>query len=196
MDTPNDDGRIPVSRNDIVEPMPALDLMDLATEPGLPALDIHLGRAFADAAGVCLENREHGRGVVLHVYGVEERQFCLNWPETTDQVRRTHNDLQDATENGACGVAIVVARKVTGLAVIERSRKGTGFDYWLGKDVDTLFQNKSLLEVSGILNGDEAQIKDRLKQKKKQLGRSDATRLPAFACVVEFGKPQAHLVKR
>jgi hypothetical protein len=108
----------------------------------------------------------------------------------------TYADLQEATSFGACGVAIVVALEVTGLTVLQQARKGGGFDYWLGSRPEDLFQNASRLEVSGILEGDEPRIRSRINSKKKQTERSDGTGLPAFACVVEFSRPEAHLVKR
>jgi hypothetical protein len=52
--------------------------------------------------------------------------------------------------------------------VVERSRRGTGFDYWLGKKGDNNqlpFQNAVRLEVSGIRKGDDGKIKARAKQK-------------------------------
>lgn len=176
--------------------VPTLDLLLLGEPPGMPALDVATGRMYSDAAAVCLEDRDHAIGVHLSVAGVKRRKYCLNWAATTDQIRRSHNDVQDATRDGAYAVALMVARDVTGLLAIEQSRKGTGFDYWLGRDEATLFQDKARLEVSGILNGDESQVKGRLQVKRKQLGRSDATRIPGYACVVEFSQPQAHLVKR
>src|ERR1035438_522994 len=41
------------------------------------------------------------------------------------------------------------------MVVVLRSRKGTGFDYWLGKGGDAAFAAKARLEVSGILDGGE-----------------------------------------
>jgi hypothetical protein len=176
--------------------VPTLDLLLLCEPPGMPALDVATGRMYADAAAVCLEDRAHSVGVHLSVAGLKRGKYCLNWATTTDQIRRSHNDLQDATRDGTYAVALMVARDVTGLQAIEQSRKGTGFDYWLGENATTLFQDKARLEVSGILNGDDSQVKGRLQVKRKQLRRSDETRLPGYACVVEFSHPQAHLVKR
>lgn len=72
--------------------------------------------------------------------------------------------------------------------MIERSSKGTGFDYWLGT-VDTMekipFQNKVRLEVSGIRKGDDSRVKARVKQKKEQTKLSDG-KYPAYTIVVEF----------
>lgn len=180
----------------MAKPPAIIDLLTLGEPPGLPALDIATGRMFADAAAVCLEHNEHASGACLAVLGVKRRKYCLNWPSTTDQIRRSHNDLQDATTHGAYAVAISVAKEVTGLTVVNQSRKGTGFDYWLGDDEDNLFQEAARLEVSGILKGEDTHIKTRLRVKKKQMARSDSLKLTGYACVVEFSRPQAHLVKR
>jgi len=176
--------------------LPVLNLNELGKPPGYPALTVARGGALAEAAAVCLENQRHKSGRTLRVFGLKTAEYRLTWPSVTKQMQSTHNDLQDATRDGACAVAIALARKQTGLLVVQQSRKGTGFDYWLGKDADTLFQDKSRLEVSGILNGNESQIASRLQQKKKQTQQSDSLGLPAFVCVVEFGAPQAHLEKR
>lgn len=109
-----------------------LDLCCLGERPGLPALSIAKGQSYAEAAAICLEDRSHIQGVVLDVKGSHTRQYCLRWPPVTQQLKDTYNDLQDATCDGAYGVAIVVARDITGLTVLQQSRKGTGFDYWLG----------------------------------------------------------------
>ncbi len=173
-----------------------LDLNALGKPPGLPALSVAKGQALAEAASVCLEHQHHKSGKTLKVTGVKPVEYRLDWPAVTRQMKMTHNDLQEATADGACAIAISLARELTGLNVVERSRKGTGFDYWLGKDAGTLFQSKSRLEVSGILKGDKTTIERRLRQKLNQTKRSDDLNLPALVCVVEFGTPQAQLVKR
>ena len=92
----------------------------------------------------------------------------------------------------AYGVAILLILQLTTLTVIERSRKGTGFDYWLGSQDSTTmlpFQRMARLEVSGIRKGNRSQIKARVKQKTEQTGVSDAEGLPAYIIVVEFSRP-------
>jgi hypothetical protein len=101
--------------------------------------------------------------------------------------------MQEATELGACGVAILVVKEATAKVVVERSKKGTGFDYWLGDTSDDNglpFAGASRLEVSGILTGTKSQIQSRIKQKKGQLAPSDHL-APGFVAVVEFGTPIA-----
>ncbi|BDA74130.1 hypothetical protein CAL7716_082960 [Calothrix sp. PCC 7716] len=89
------------------------------------------------------------------------------------------------------GIAFLVVRELTNLTVIERSAKGTGFDYWLGAlepDEELPFQNRVRLEVSGIRSGDSSRVKARVKQKKEQTKPSDG-QYPAYVIVVEFSTP-------
>ncbi|QDT91747.1 hypothetical protein [Gimesia algae] len=174
-----------------------LNLQNLAE--GLPALTGAMGSVLAEAAAVCLEDRGHTDSVQLHVRRIETPQFLLSYPTVTEAMRRTHNDLERATEHGACGVAILLIGRMTGLTVIKQSKKGTGFDYWLGSDdgEESLpFQSSARLEVSGILNGTDSQFATRIKQKLKQTQASDSTKLTAYAVVVEFGQPQAEVGER
>lgn len=111
---------------------------------------------------------------------------------------RCWNDLEYTTEQAAYGIAFMIITRLTDFTVIERSRKGTGFDYWLGTENDDSllpFQNKARLEISGIRAGDEKRINIRLKQKLEQTKPSDGI-LPAYVVVVEFSKPVAITAKK
>jgi hypothetical protein len=149
----------------------------------------------AEAAAVCFEDRSHAPGVVMGVRGVDAKQFAIHWPAVTDQQRRTYNDLPWATEMGAYGIAILIVKAVTGKKAIERSKKGPGFDYWVGEtdDDELIFSNKARLEVSGILNGTDSEIAARLKNKRAQVQVSNHLDVPAYVAIIEFGQPQAHL---
>src|SRR5207245_1850420 len=57
------------------------------------------------AAAVCLEDQLHRGRARLVVIGEYEASFGIVWPVVTDQMRRCYNDLDEGTENGACGVA-------------------------------------------------------------------------------------------
>ncbi len=88
--------------------------------------------------------------------------------------------------------------KLTDFTVIERSRRGTGFDYWLGIKDETQelpFQNKVRLEVSGIRRGDDTRIRARVKQKIEQTNPSDGA-LPTYIVVVEFSRPLSWIVHK
>jgi hypothetical protein len=174
-----------------------LDLRQL--ESGIPALTEALGRVHAEAAAVCLENQGHEEPVRLAVRKIDRPQYDLRWPAITETIRRAYEDLERATELGAYGVAILLVKDQTGLTAIRQSKKGTGFDYWLGPnraDDQLPFQDAARLEVSGILSGTDAQFLTRMKQKLKQTEASDSSGLPAYACVVEFSRPQAEVAKQ
>jgi hypothetical protein len=174
-----------------------LDLRDL--ESGIPALTQSLGRVHAEAAAVCLDDRGHREPVGLVVRKVDDPHYSLRWPDVSQKMQRAYNDLERATELGACGVALLLIRQLTGLKAIQAAKKGGGFDYWLASGSDEeqyVFANEARLEVSGILSGTDSQFLARVRQKVKQLAPSDGTGLAAYAVVVEFGKPQAEVAKR
>jgi hypothetical protein len=174
---------------------PDLDLSEL--QSGMPALTPAMGAVLKEAAAVCLSDNGHPIPVPLHQKR-SSGSLLLQWPPATDAMKRTYNDMQRTTELGACGIAILVVRKESGLTVVEQSRKGTGFDYWLGPDDDESlpFAKKARLEVSGILKGSNSQFNYRVKQKLEQTKASDSSRLEAYAVVVEFGRPVVEVGKR
>jgi hypothetical protein len=159
----------------------------------MPGLTSACGTSLAEAAAVCLEERQHRSGVTFHLSGAHAQQFLVQWPPVDDQARRCYNDLQEATERGAYGIAILIVCDITGMVVVERSKKGPGFDYWLGnedEDGGELFERKARLEVSGILSASRPQVQARVRQKKKQMKPSDRL-APGYVAVVEFGTPIA-----
>jgi hypothetical protein len=175
----------------------AISLMDLAA--GMPAITPAFGTALAEAGAVCLTDCGHSAKVLLAITGDFAATFLLDWPEVTPQMRRCWNDQEAATEHGAYGLACLLILRLTDFTIIERSRRGTGFDYWVGYDNsndNTLFSNKARLEVSGIRIGSDTLVKTRLRQKVKQIRRSSHSSLPAFVIVVEFGRPTSQIVKR
>lgn len=176
-----------------------LDLNELGN--GLPAITPEWGGALAQAAGVCLESQGHRQGVLLRVAGYVNNTYPLDWPLINDQVRRTWADLQEATEYGATAIAVLLVKKEAGYAVVERSAKGTGIDYWLGHEAEgPPFQSKARLEVSGILSVEgsdsdvEKAVAKRVREKRKQTQPSSGS-LPAYVVVVEFGSPLGEVQK-
>ena len=160
---------------------------------GLPAVTPHFGQYLAEAGAVCFESQGHVCGASFFVQGHYSRSFSVLWPTVTQQMRQCLNDPEEATEFGATGVAILLVKKLADFSVVERSRKGTGFDYWLGDSNSVPFQNKARLEISGIRSGDPQRIKARVKQKLAQVDQSKKLCLPAYIVVVAFGKPMAEV---
>lgn len=173
-----------------------LDLNDLSK--GLPGITSVRGADLAQAGAVCLEEHGHAHGTTLSVRGGCEATFAAKWPPVDEQVRRCWNDTQEATEQGASAVALLLIVQLTEYTVVERSKKGTGFDYWLGlpdDENDLPFQNRARLEVSGILSGTSSVIASRVKQKLNQVSVTDGT-WPAFVVVVEFSSPESRIEKK
>ena len=172
-----------------------LSLNDL--KKGRLGITPNFGACLSEAASVCLDERKHTSGTTLLVDGVKEVEFKIVWSAVTSQMKRTWADDEVATENGAYGIAILILEQLTDLTVVKRSKKGTGFDYWLGfrDDEEPLFQNKGSLEVSGIRNGSMSDIRSRTKQKIEQTNLSDDS-LPTYISVVEYSKPRTRFIKK
>jgi hypothetical protein len=156
------------------------------------------GSFLSEAASCCLYFNRHPNPVLLSVTGDFPASATFQWSDVDESHSRTYSDLQEATEYGAYGMALVIAVKITGIPFVERSAKETGIDYWLGDGADErgIFQRTARLEVSGILRGNEKKITARLRTKIVQTKRSDETLLPAYAIIVEFAVPTARLTKR
>jgi hypothetical protein len=165
-------------------------------EGNIPALSAYEGGSLAEAASVCLKANAHRSPVALAVRGDYQRSASLIFLEVTDQMDRTHGDPEVATERGACAIAILLICALSEYTVVHRSYKSTGIDYFLGHRDDFLFQHKARLEVSGIGNGSETDIRRRKKIKLEQTRRSDASELPAIVVIVEFSRPMAEVVQR
>lgn len=174
-----------------------LSLTDLG-DGNIPAITPSIGNMLAEAASVCLESQGHEPGVFLLIRGGKSNGYTVTWAPITAQARdRAWNDESNATEWGAVGIAVLLARPETGYDVIDQSRKGTGFDYWLGDaSDDPVFQHKARLEVSGIRQGDDRAVRARVNQKLQQTDRSAGLSIPAYVIVVEFGQPLAEVRQR
>lgn len=167
-----------------------LDLGDLG-DGTMIGLSPEVGRSLAQAGAVCLESQSHAPGVNLAVTGKVVGTHPLRWETPDDQARLSWGNEIEATEHGAAGIALLLARRLMGLVVMSRSRHGTGFDYWLGGDTaEPPIQDAVRLEVSGIRKGPPGTVARRVKQKLDQMRRGDAT-ASGYAIVVEFGRPMA-----
>ena len=173
-----------------------LDLESLRR--GRPGLSTAYGSALAEAASVCFEEEGHPCGVSMDLDAPERWVFEVRWPTLSANAFSTWADGPFATEQGAYGIAIMVVEAVTGLEVKERSKKGTGFDYWLGppESEARLFQDLTRLEVSGIRRAERSQVDSRVQTKIRQTERSDDLGISAYIVIVEFGRPLSVLRTR
>ena len=162
---------------------------------GMPGLTPAKGLDLVEAATICLEERGHGIRAALTVDGDYSVQAAIERIQATDQMRLCYDNANEATEDGACAVAILVACDLSGYTVIRRSRTSTGVDYWLGNKNGFMFQAAALLEVSGIRNGNASQINARVREKETQVKQAPPG-VPIFIVVVEFGSPRSRVVRR
>lgn len=130
----------------------------------------------------------------------------IKWRLLGKSANKTWEDLQEAAEHGAYGLAALLLETLADLTVVGRSVKGTGFDYWVAdlnrfdqqqfQGPDPSFENCERVEVSSILQGSDARVSARVEEKKRQTDRSKGLKIPAIIIVVEYGTPQARMVKR
>ena len=114
----------------------------------------------------------------------------------------------EAVEDGAAGIAIVLSNLLLERLVNLHSRRGTGFDYFLGdrnvaditeaelavtsafapllKDEELIVRGR--LEVLGTMSGTDAQISGKVNQKLQQTDASDHLGIPAHVIALEFGR--------
>ncbi len=160
---------------------------------GTPGITPVEGANLYENCVVALHNCGHPSTVTLYVSGDKNCEYSLLWENAfNEQLRRTYNDEQSVTERAAVAISVLLALRQTNYTIIERSRKGTGFDYMLGDSQDQLFIPKARLEVSGIMHETKGNTcEQRFRQKAEQTVKSDETRLPAYISVVEFATPRA-----
>lgn len=156
---------------------------------GLPGLTPVTGAFLKELCIVCLHRSNHKLNLNLSVLGDKNCKYNILWnDEYTEQMDKTHRDQEYATEHGAICISILVALKQTKYTIVERSRKTTGFDYWLGEK-NTLPFRCARLEVSGIFKGKQNIVETRFKRKARQTNVSDFLTLPAYVSIVEFSNP-------
>jgi hypothetical protein len=173
-----------------------INLVDIKN--GFPGITPILASSCYEACMVCLHWNNHIDGVILELYGDNQATMVLRWDDYfDDQTNRAWKDQEYTTEHGAICISAMLVKKFTDYTIIERSRKYTGFDYWLGKEDEIPFKNSARLEISGIFKETEQNtIYKRFGIKKKQTNQSDETRLPAYISIIEFGKPKAIFAKK
>ncbi len=159
-----------------------------------PGLTARLGGAYGEAARVCLA-RHHVPPVSLLITadGKIAASYRLRWRPPSAMERRAWGNHDDATRDGAYGMALAAVEVHLGLVALARAEGRTGADYYVGPvgshvnpidgelDLEAAFR----LEISGIDAGDEAQLLYRLRQKVAQARRGHSN-LPAMAGVVGF----------
>jgi hypothetical protein len=173
----------------------------------MPGLSAVRASALAEAAMCCLMQNRHSSGVSVEVQSEPNRVVNVNWlSELTTEMERTWADPDEAAEDGAMALAILLAYVLKEHVVVQRSPKGTGFDYYachiskVGEnlsDPNRPFNFTKRLEISGLFSQPESAVQARLKIKIKQTAKHDDDYdVPALIGIIEFGKPHMHLLER
>ena len=158
----------------------------------LPFLTEPIRKYMLEACLVVLAENSHIQNYVsMKVLHNEIHNFTLLLDDCELSLNAVNSwDVEnDATEKAAECIALLLFTRLTEHKSIERSRRGTGFDYWIGDNTGLLFQRKARLEISGILKGDMSLLERRFKEKSKQTDVSDSWNYPAYISVTAFGQP-------
>jgi hypothetical protein len=171
---------------------PALRFLDLSSRHF--GLTERVAGGYAEAACVCLD-RHHTPPQDFHIVddGLFNGEARAEWPPSSTRVKVAWANRDDATRDGAYGIALATIELTRGLVAVGRAETRTGADYYLGpadqlgsndepvKDYERTFR----LEVSGIDNCTPNLIQARLRKKLEQ-ARNGESNLPAIAAVVGF----------
>lgn len=157
-----------------------------------PGLSSATGAHLAEAAGVALDRAGHASPTGYAVDGSDTADIDIFYGMVDDQARRTHNDQQELTEEGAVGVALTYLRARHGALVVNRAYKGSGVDYYLGPQElqdGPPFAETMRAEVTGLAQEDgNTAMNARRRLKQRQVGRPGAMRLPAWVVYVRFSR--------
>lgn len=168
-------------------------------DQGIPVLTTDAAGFYKENCLICLDECGHKSGVLLKLKEQQFEEYIeVQWTsEITTQMKMTHADLVQATEFGACAIALLIIRDITKYTAVSRAVIGTTIDYYLApKDSieeflseETLIFNQSvLLEATGILKETKSNsVYSRMNKKLDRL--KNPKNLRTFIIVVEFSKP-------
>ncbi len=176
--------------------LPLINLSDLGAV-SFPGLTKAQGNNLAEAAAFCLHLLGHVQGVQLRVTDGAKVSYQITWTNLPNNVAAARNDHQEATEEGAAGLAILLAQRHLGYDVTLRSRKGTGYDYRMRKLGAQGEEVTARFEVSGTLDPPPSEVNRRMNRKIKQVKAHEQPwdDSPAFVMVIEFKTPMARIVE-
>ena len=154
---------------------------------------------FVAAAQVCID-RHHNEECFRPLDGtlsLDERPVVplqIICERATSNMKTTHANDEDAAKDGAYAIMIVLAFRRLGLRVLGKCRTKLGAD-WVGDVIGATPPRTVLIEVSGMLTGDEKSnpAKQRLGAKIKQF-REGKSGDGGLAFVVDFRQPVINIL--
>ena len=170
---------------------------------GIPAITDEMVGFYKQNCMVCFHHNGHKSGVRLRVkHGDEDEYRRVLWSgEVTEEVLRAIAEPTQATNHGACAIALLLLRELTEFTAVEQAVIGTAFDYHIalkgrlkGQSDDLPFNDTTRMEVSGLRNETPSNtVKRRLKEKIDRLKPKGS--LPALIVIVEFSEPWSTVVR-
>lgn len=136
---------------------------------------------FASAAAICMER--HHRSPTMWSVRLDDdatSEYEVSWSTPTAVDRRSFANHEEATELGACGVALAAVEAHLGLVTFARAEPRTGIDFYLVAPHEDVPDAISYdiddprligLEVSGINRDTDATMRSRLRAKVAQIRR-------------------------
>lgn len=160
---------------------------------GHPGITPAEGAVLVENAVVAMHKAQHKSPLSMSLSGMASMTCNVEWStDVSEQMLRTHADVEVNTERAAVCLSVLLTKDLTGLTILQRACKGTGFDYWLS-DSDTSYFPKAILEVSGIAAETQGNtLSKRIEVKKQQIEKSKDLGLPAYISIIEFSTPKAY----
>lgn len=168
---------------------------------GIDGIEESFGKFMAVSCVVCFHSQRHQSGIVLPVnlslIEEEKKEFEVHWDgEVDDNLLKSYKDQNRTTDFGAMCMSILLTLELTDYSSFETSATNNGFDFWLARD-DGELEFSGRLEISGIRKETNTNnVRTRLKQKKKQVKKSDDLDIPAYISIIEFGDPKAAYIEK
>ncbi|HTU44229.1 MAG TPA: hypothetical protein VMF91_04170 [Bryobacteraceae bacterium] len=155
------------------------------------------GWRMVDGAAICLAHHGYADSAMLEIERINFSQDLAGSGETAlalqvkllvvkvnREMANLYRNLATAAEEGAYAVSLGALFVLDFHDACQEGRFKEGFDFLLF----AAGAPKARLEVSGMLEGNRAQVMHRLKEKLRQVNRY-CWETPAYAAVVEFSRP-------
>jgi hypothetical protein len=152
-----------------------------------PGISPGVGQSYSEAARVCLD-RHHTSPCDFQLQNNDSNESAsAHWPPGDEALKASWANKDDATRDGAYGLALAAIEETRKLFAVGRAETRTGADYYLSEAPvqPDCFEGSYRLEVSGTDEGSAAIINARLKKKLAQ-AKDGKSNLPAIATVVAF----------
>lgn len=166
---------------------------------GLPGITKAIGETMIEACNVCYSSQNIINSAIVSVSGEFTEKYEIElFKNITQQLINSYQDEEVTTEQGALCIGIALIIENTNYTIIQRSMKGTRFDYWLGKKKSNTLpfsQADARLEISGIRRGADKDVHNRVQNKVNRLKNSTAQNLPCYIVVVEFSSSVSKVKK-